>query len=94
MLSVGLLLARNLLGAEFPGQFSQRLNLEPSIEKLAEQMGKALFLPDNETSGRFGPALLQLRMRERTRDRFKYCYRLIVSTKLVDSLFMPMGRPR
>jgi hypothetical protein len=95
MLSLGLLLAKELLEVDLPERCSQRLKLEPAVVRLAGDIIESLF---RSTSGYPGtldhPTLLQLRMRERMRDRLKFCFRLIISTKLVDSLFMPMGRPR
>jgi hypothetical protein len=94
ILWLGLLLASNLLGVALPLELSQKVQPESGVKTMAAKIGNGLFLRNSEPSGNLQLGLLQLRMRERMRDKFNYCFRLIVSTKLVDSLFMPMGRPR
>jgi len=95
MLSLGLLLAKELLEVDLPEPCLQRMKFEPSLVRLTKEISASLFRrADGNSRTLDHPTLLQLRMRERIRDRLKFCFRLIVSTKLVDSLFMPMGRPR
>jgi hypothetical protein len=94
ILWLGLLLANNLLGAKLPNKVMRQIRAEPRIDGLAQQIRRGLFRTAEEESGTLRTTLLQLSMRERMRDKFAYSFRLIVMTKLVDSLFMPMGRPR
>jgi hypothetical protein len=94
ILWLGLLLANNLLGAKLPDEVMRHIRAEPKIDGLAQQIRRGLFRNAKEESGTVRTTLLQLSMRERMRDKFAYSFRLVVMTKLIDSLFMPMGRPR
>lgn len=94
MLWLGLLLASDLLGAQLPAEVGRKIRSEPRIRELAGRVRRGLFQNADAEPGALRTALLQLGMRERVRDKFKYSFRLLVMTKLVDSLFMPMGRPR
>lgn len=94
MLWVGLRLANDLLGLELPVAVAERMRAQPRIEQVAGQMGKGIFASEQKRSGTVEMTRLQLKLRERRKDRLNYCFRLLVMTKLVDSLFMPMGRPR
>jgi hypothetical protein len=94
MVWLGLLLSNDLLGAEVPNDLMQMVRADPVALTLAESLIGELFRETPESSGIFRTAILQMRMRERVRDRLKYGFRLTVTTKLIDSLYMPMGRPR
>ena len=94
ILRLGLLLASEVLGVEFPSEVDRRTGPEPTLEAIVNRIRSCMFSVENEPSGTIETTLLQWKMRERIRDRFNYCFRLVISTKLVDALFMPMGRPR
>lgn len=94
VLWLGLFLASELLGAELPAEVGKQVRSEPRIRALAERIRLGLFKTAGLEAGQFRATLLQLSMRERVRDKFNHSFRLLVMTKLVDSLFMPMGRPR
>ena len=91
---LGLRLASDLLGTELPEAVSRQVCSDPAVKTIAERLEKRLFSADTVPGGTFAMTRLQLKMRERVTDRFNYCFRLVFMTKLVDSLFMPMGRPR
>ena len=91
MLALGLLLAKDLLKMDLPEQIQQLIEREKEIESLAEKLKSRIFKDDFSADSIESD--IHLKMRERWRDKFAYSRRLF-STKLVDSLFMPMGRPR
>ncbi len=94
MLWLGLLLANDVFGVDLPCEITARIGNQSSLKTVVEGIRSNFFLVGNQPTGTIQTTLLQLKMRERMKDRLSYCYRLIVTTKLVDSLFMPMGRPR
>lgn len=91
MLKLGLLLAKDLLKIDLPDEIQAQIENDKEIESLAAEFKNQLF--DDRFSGDSIRADIHLKMRERWRDKFTYSQRLF-RTKLVDSLFMPMGRPR
>jgi hypothetical protein len=90
MLDLGLMLAKELLRVDLPADL--RLQTDSGLEWLAHQFQDQLFLGDEFSTER-RRAAIHLKMRERWRDKVNYSRRLL-TTKLVDSLFMPMSRPR
>jgi|SRR5215472_16149341 len=93
ILWLGLLLADTLITVPLPPEIEARLEREPLLKSMADQILEDSLSPP-KSSGSLQTALLQLKLRERMTDKLNYCFRLVVATKLVDSLFMPMGRPR
>ena len=87
MLKLGLFLSKDFLKFDLPVEIEN----EPEIESLAAELKNQLF--DDEFSAEEIRTDIHLKMRERWRDKFTYSQRLF-RTKLVDSLFMPMGRPQ
>lgn len=71
MLGLGLLLARELLGAKLPEEEWQRISVDETVKSLAVQVEELLF---NETDASSGISYwndLHLRVRERLRDRMR-----------------------
>jgi hypothetical protein len=91
MLALGLLLAKDFLQIDLPERIRLLIKGDKEIASLAEELKKRIF--DERFSAEAARPNLHLKMRERRRDKFAYSRRLF-TTKLVDSLFMPMGRPR
>ena len=87
MLKLGLFLSKDFLNFDLPVEIEN----EPEIESLANELKNQLF--DDEFSAEEIRTDIHLKMRERWRDKFTYSHRLF-RTKLVDSLFLPMGRPQ
>jgi putative nucleotidyltransferase-like protein len=84
---LGLLLARDLLGASLPPQASDKLESETDVKKSAEEVAAQLFAPDtpHEASPRWlGP---QLKMRERSRDRIKSLLAILLIPRDYDWMF-------
>jgi len=93
ILWLGLLLADKLMTVTLPTEIEARLQREPLLKTMADQILEDSLSPP-KSSGSFQNTMLQLKLRERMTDKLSYCFRLMVATRLVDSLFMPMGRPR
>jgi len=91
MLALGLLLAKDVLKVALPEEVWQFVKSDRKTESLAEELKRQIF--DDRSSAEAIRPNIHLRMRERRRDKFTYSCRLF-TTKLIDSLFMPMGRPR
>lgn len=91
MLKLGLLLAKDLLEIDLPDEIQAQIENDKKIESLADMLKNQLF--DDRFSAEPVRTDIHLKMRERWRDKFTYSHRLF-TTKLFDSLFMPMGRPR
>jgi hypothetical protein len=91
MLALGLLLTRDFLRIDLPEKIQRLIANDKEIESLAEQLKEQIF--DDKFSAEAIRSRIHLKMRERRRDKFTYSRRLL-KTKLIDSLFMPMGRPQ
>lgn len=91
MLRLGLLLAKDLLKIDLPAEIKTQIENDKETESLAAELKNQLF--DDRFSAESVRTDFHLKMRERWRDKFAYSRRLL-TTKLVDSLLMPMGRPR
>src|SRR5262249_26723431 len=93
ILWLGTLLADEVFQLPLPAEIRSRVTGESRLKQLARHTINEMFM-EHRSQGTLQSTLFQMSVRERLRDRFNYCYRLLVETKLVDSLFMPMGRPR
>lgn len=90
MLLLGLLLARDLLGAPIPATIGLRVRADRVIVSLARQVRARLFLEPEHGPGLFAGALFHLRARERRRDRLRYCLRLATVTTAEDWALLPL----
>jgi hypothetical protein len=93
MLQLGLSLAKEILNTGLPEAINSQLSSDTRVLALAETIKNNLFARNDAFSKWTEMANLHLRMRERKRDKLKYSRRLL-TTKLIDSLFLPMGRPQ
>lgn len=87
MLSLGLLLARDLLGAALPERISQRIQADPVARSLAAEARARLFSEADGRPGVFEESMFHpfhIKMRERARDRARYCIRLAVTPNVAD----------
>jgi hypothetical protein len=78
MLSLGLLLARDLLGAALPEKISQRVQADAVAVALAADVRERRLWGGDGAPGIFERSMFhpfRLRMRERLRDRVRYCIR-------------------
>lgn len=87
MLSLGLLLARDLLGARLPERISQRAQADPVVGALAADVRERLLWEADGLPGIFEESMFhpfRLRMRERLRDRVLYCVHTAVTPTVAD----------
>lgn len=94
MLSIGLLLATDLLGVSLPERVSQMLKADPVAGSLAAEVRTRLFREVDDLSKIFEESVFhpfRLRMRERLRDRVRYCIRTAMTPSVADweSLSLP-----
>ena len=93
MLSLGLFLAAELLGASVPEQVRKKLHPDSTLWALAADVVKRLFEERTNPPGILESALLHLRMRERLLDRIRYVLRLGLTTTVGDLTTMRIPRP-
>ena len=94
MLSLGLLLARDLLESALPEGILQRAQGDPVAEALAADVRERLFREVDDRPDLFEESIFhpfRLRMRERLRDRVRYCIRTAMTPGVADweSLSLP-----
>ncbi|MEZ5428369.1 MAG: nucleotidyltransferase family protein [Pyrinomonadaceae bacterium] len=93
MLLLGAYLSREILRTTLPAAIEKDIAADKKIAPLGDKFVRGLF-----ASGKAPPrwqemARTHLKMREKLTTKIKYSQRLF-TTKLIDKLFMPMGRPR
>jgi hypothetical protein len=90
ILSLGLILASELLEAPIPPDVLQTVQADPEVRALAERVQQRLFTPEPAASGILDGVFLQLRMRERKRDKLKSCLRLAAAPRVYDWMLLPL----
>jgi hypothetical protein len=89
MLSLGLFLANDLLGAELPEEVSHIVRLDPEVRTLAEEVRGWLFQGIEGSRGllessEFHP--FHFKIRRRLRDKLSYCIRTVITPNNADWL--------
>jgi Uncharacterised nucleotidyltransferase len=90
ILSLGLLLAGDLLEAPIPPEVLQIAQKDAVVRSLAADLKRRLFADEPAASGIIDGALLQLRMRERKRDRIGFGLRLAATPRVYDWMLVPL----
>jgi hypothetical protein len=93
MLFLGLYLARDLLDADLPEDILGQVRADPPVRALAETIRERLFLEGKEPPRIFAEAQffpIHLRMRERLRDKIRYCARALATTGVDDWRFITL----
>jgi len=80
MLSLGLFLAKGLLGTSLPEKVKQQVEADSSVKRLAEEVSLRLFDRSSLSSGVWESVTFHCRARERLSDRARYSYRLLMTT--------------
>jgi hypothetical protein len=94
MIRIGLLLSNKLLNTPIPETEAIGVQGDRNASQLADEFADSLFEDEKEKhSDWIRMAKRHLRMREKLSIKIKYCWRLL-KVKLLDKLFMPMGRPQ
>ncbi|SRR6266436_2818564 len=86
ILLLGLVLAADLLDATIPLVVRQTGSKDLTVKRLADQVQKQLFREESMRLGPLGGTILNFKMRERKRDKLKFCFRLIATPRKYDWL--------
>jgi hypothetical protein len=89
MLSLGLSLARDLLGTSLPKKVERQVEADPSVKRLTEEVSRRLFDRSNLSSSVWESITFHCRAREHLSDRAKYGYRLLLTTTPRTESFRP-----
>jgi hypothetical protein len=88
ILFLGLYLAKDMLGAEVPDEMNRKLENDPAIPSLAEEVRKRIFAETENIPGEAERFVFYLRMRENFKDKMQYCFRRLFTPTETDwSLF-------
>ena len=90
ILWLGLLLAAELLDAQIPAEIRRAAGADSVVRGVADQVREQLFEERGSQAGLFRGALLDLKMRERKRDKFASCFRLMLTPRSYDWMFVPL----
>ena len=93
MLSVGLLLAADLLGVSLPEHVANEFQSDLQTRTLVEEFRGRLFEERDSRPGIIETSRLHMRMRERLRDRITYGFRLSLGTTVGDWSSLDIPRP-
>jgi hypothetical protein len=93
ILSLGLLLASDLLQARLPPEVLKIVNRDPVVSTVAEQVKEQLFIKRVEPAGILGEARRLLSLRERKRDKLRSFFRLLLMPRTGDWMFLPLPGP-
>jgi hypothetical protein len=93
MMRLGLYLAKELLKTELPKEIGEQVFNDSEALYLGKKIKDYLLGSEIEPTDWIEVAKLHLKMREKMSTKIKFSQRLF-TTKLIDKLFMPMGRPR
>lgn len=93
MVWIGVNLAREVCGTKLPAKISQMIDADKNATAFTNRFLGNVFEDEREPSEWTEMARTHLGMREKISSKLKYSYRLL-TTKAIDSLFLPMGRPR
>jgi hypothetical protein len=92
ILSLGITLASELFEAPVPAGVMQMAQRDGVVTKLAVEVRKQLFAPKPVSAGVLDDALLQLRMRERGRDKLMSGVRLAATPRVYDWTLVTLPR--
>jgi len=88
IVSLGLLLAGDLLGASVPSSVSKSVQPDSGVKELAEQIKEHLFTGRGATAGVLAEAVTLVTLRDRRSDRIKAGLRLATAPRSYDWMFL------
>jgi hypothetical protein len=94
-LFLGLALASDLLGTTLPEEIAQSVQADPAVRTLARRVQERLFRPSGSPR-RFSEVMfrpIHVQMRERLRDKVRYCVRSATTHTVGDWMALPLPRP-
>lgn len=92
MLFLGLTLADHLLGTILPEDILQKIQADPEVESLADQVYKQLF---SKVDGSFkdgSNTRFHIKVRERFQDRLRYFFLVAITPTTTDWLVLPLAK--
>jgi hypothetical protein len=92
ILSLGLLLASDLLHAPLPTQILKAVNNDPTVTAIASQVKEQLFAEPSGPTGMLHELRLAIRLRERKRDRVRSFFQLLLTPRRGDWIWLPLPR--
>jgi hypothetical protein len=90
ILSLGLYLASNLLGASIPPDIWTIASADATVVALAKQVQRGLFTEGSEAAGILNEVRLHLAMKEGKRDKLTSCIRLLATPRVDDWKLLPL----
>jgi len=90
LLSLGLYLASDLLGAQVPTEVLRKAPADATVLALAEQVQHGLFTVRTGSPGILNEVRLHLAMKEKKRDKLTSCIRLLATPKVDDWKLLPL----
>jgi len=90
MLFLGLFLANALLGASIPKDLGQTVESEPGVRSLARQIRQRLFADINHPPSILDNIFFFLKIRERWRDKIRYCLHTAFTPSVEDWTFVAL----
>jgi hypothetical protein len=82
MVLLGVMLARDLIGAKLPASVDSFLAADKALDQLAEHVASRLSDPDYAAPSVFRVSRFRLRMREHAADAFSHAWKTIVTPKI------------
>ena len=92
MVLLGTLLAHRILGAPASSEVLEQANQDLSAIRLAENVERSLFAPDDVVEGNDQSHRFFLRARERLSDKLSFCTRLAFMPTEEDHVVFPLPR--
>jgi len=93
ILFLGLYLAKDMLGAEVPDEMNRKLENDPAISSLAEEVRKRIFAETENIPGEAERFVFYLRMRENFKDKMQYCFRRLFTSTEKDWSLLRLPAP-
>jgi hypothetical protein len=90
MISLGLYLAKNLLGASVPADVWTSAPADATVVALADEVQRGLFIVGTERVGILRELRLNLAMKEGKRDKLTSCIRLLATPRVDDWKLLPL----
>lgn len=90
ILSLGLYLASNLLGASVPPEVWASAQADATVVALADQVQRGLFTEGTEAVGILSEVRLHLAMKEGKRNKLTSCIRLLATPRVADWKLLPL----
>ncbi|VXD24271.1 nucleotidyltransferase domain-containing protein [Planktothrix paucivesiculata] len=92
MLFLGLILAHNLLGTILPQDILQKIQADPEVESLADQVYKQLCSQVDSSFKDGSTTRFHLKVREQFQDRVRYFLKVAMTPTTTDWLVLPLAK--